>query len=150
MIDPNLFRVGHDTTFELDDFGKPRLRDELELIKNVVLYILFTEPGQYPSLPHIGLGINNILYSYYDEIVEEDLRDQIVNQCNALGIHFENGVVVIKKIIYKDKPSLIIHIERTIDDEFIDTNNLNKYLIGITFDDLDKMIYNISNERRRQ
>ena len=149
MINPNDFRVGLDTTFELDDFGKPRLRDELELIKNIVLYILFTEPGQYPSLPHIGLGIKSLLYSHYDDIIEEDLRDQIIGQCNALGVHFENGVVVIKKIIYRDKPSLIIHIERTIDDQFIDVNNLNKYMIGISFDELDKMIYNINHERRK-
>jgi hypothetical protein len=57
--------IGYDTTFELNEFNEHRLRSEIELIKNTILFILFAKPGQYPSLPHIGLDIQSMLYSFY-------------------------------------------------------------------------------------
>ena len=148
MFNDNIFQIGVDVTFELDKFGKPRIRSTLELVKNIILYVLFTKPGQYPSLPHIGLDIQNMLYTFFDDLDEEDLRDQIIRQCNALGVHFENGVVGIRKVMYRNKPSLMVHIEVPEQDRYLFNDDEEKYLIGITFDELDKMIYNISDGRR--
>ena len=149
----NNLRVGYDTSFALNDFSQPKLRSELELIKNTLLYILFTKPGQYPSLPNIGMDIETLLYSFYDELDTNALAKDIIAQCTALGAYFNDGTIQIKKIKYKDSPSLIIYIDGTetypiINNYLVDENYLlgpNKYMIGITFDELDKMIYNISD-----
>lgn len=144
------YGIGYDSTFELNEFSQPRISSEIEVIKNVVLYVLFSKPGQYPSLPHLGMDVQSLLYSFYDEIDENDLKDQMITQCNALGVYFDQGTVEFKKIKYQGKPSLLIHIEGNENyppgymKDSID--NANRYLIGITFDELNKMVYNISTE----
>lgn len=144
------FGIGYDTTFELNEFGQPRIRSEIELIKDVILFILFGKPGQYPSLPNIGMDIQSLLYSFYDELDVEDLKDQLKSQCEILGVYFNSGVVDFRKVKYRGKPSLMIHIEgkESYPDGYMkdSINNSNRYLIGITFDELNKMIYNISTE----
>lgn len=144
------YGIGYDTTFELNEFGQPRLRSEVELIKNTILFVLFSKPGQYPSLPYIGMDIQSLLYSFYDDLDVDDLKDKIVEQCGALGIYFENGIINFRKTKYRNQPSLLIHIEGT--EKFPDgymkdsIGNSNRYLIGVTFDELNKMIYNVSTE----
>jgi hypothetical protein len=150
MLNSNIATLGYDGTFEINSFAKPRLKGELEIIKDVVLFILFSKPGQYPSLPNIGLNIQSMLYSFYDELDENDLKDQLIRQCNALGTYFDRGIINIRKTIYKGKPSLLIHIESESDNEYLinpSSDNNNLFQIGITFDELDHMIYNISEER---
>lgn len=144
------YGIGYDTTFELNEFGQPKIQSEIELIKNIILFVLFSKPGQYPSLPHIGLDIQSRLYSFYDELDVEDLKTQISGQCEALGAYFSQGVIDMKKTKYKNQPSLLIHIEGS---EIYPNGymrdsigTVNRYLIGITFDELNKMIYNISTE----
>lgn len=146
-------QIGYDTTFELDDFGRPRLRSPGELLKNVLLTVLFYKPGQYPSIPTLGLNIGQMLLTFFDEIKEEELKDLIVSQCGALGVFFNSGQILIRKIRYRGKPSLMIHVETASDDLFqkdrVDSNlapeDSPRFLIGITFDELNEMIYNISD-----
>lgn len=144
------YGLGYDAAFELNEFRQPKLRSEIELIKNTILFLLFTKPGQYPSLPHIGLDIQSLLYSFYDELNTDELKSQIITQCNALGSFFDIGIVSFKKVMYRGKPSLLIHIEgeEAYPDGYMkdSIDSANKYLIGITFDELNKMIYSISTE----
>ena len=140
------YYLGFDTTFELDEFARPRIRGEGELLKNLVLFILFTKPGQYPSIPFIGLDISNLLYSFYDDIDTNDLADEIRKQCVALGRYFDNGTINIRKIRYRNKPSMMIHIEAPMATTVMADNyeESNRYQIGITFDELNNLIYNIT------
>lgn len=103
MIDITAARIGYDGTFEMNEFNEPRIRSEIEVVKNTILYILFTKPGQYPSLPSIGLDIESKLYSFYDEINTEDLKEKLINQCNALGAYINSGMVDIRKQKYRNK-----------------------------------------------
>lgn len=141
--------VGYETTFELNEFNQPRIRSELETVKDIVLFILFSKPGQYPSLPNIGLDIQGMLYGYYDELDVDDLKRKIISQCEALDTYFEKGCIQIKKTKYKNKPSLMIQIAGTESfppgymKDYI-TESKNQYLIGITYDELNNMIYNIN------
>lgn len=140
--------IGYDCTFELDQFAKPRLRSEPELVKNTILFILFTKPGQYPSLPFIGLDIQNLLYMFYDDIDTGALVNSIYSQCKALGVHFRQGNVNIRKIRYKGQPSIMIHMEiPSGDTTFISDATTSQYQIGITFNELNDMIYNVTEGR---
>lgn len=142
--------IGYDTTFELNEFNEPRIRSEIETLKDVLLFVLFSKPGQYPSLPMIGMDIGSNLYEFYDELNVEDLKTQIIDQCNILGSYINSGSIAIKKIKYKGKPSLIIHIEgtETFPPEYKSDQigKSNRYMIGITYNDLDQMIYNVNAE----
>ena len=142
MLDTNIAKLGYDASFALDGFGRARIRGEAELIKNAILFVLFSKPGQYPSLPNIGLDIQNKLYSFYNEINNNDLRDQIVSQCSALGTYFDKGIINVRKVMYRNQPSLMIHIDcsETLPDGYAVVDDTSKYQIGITFDELNQMI----------
>jgi len=148
----NNVTIGYDLTFELNEFNEPRIKSEIELIRDVVLFICFTKPGQYPSLPYVGLDLESMLYSFYDEISDDDIKDKLISQCAALGYPIKDGTIQVRKTKYKGEPSLLIHIEGTESypngykrDTQSDTT---AYLIGITFDELKKLIYNINTVRR--
>lgn len=136
---------GYDLTFELNEFHNPKIRSEVEMIKNVILFILFSKPGQYPSLPTLGLNLEERLYSFYDELDVDELKNEIIDQCNILKFYFNSSMIGIKKYIYQDKPSLIIHIEgkETFPKGYMrdERKDASKYLIGITLNDLNQMIY---------
>lgn len=140
--------IGYDTTFELNEFNEPRIRSEIETLKDVLLFVLFAKPGQYPSLPMIGMDIASNLYSFYDELNVDEMKSQIIDQCSILGSYINSNQIMIKKLIYRDQPSLIIDIEGS---ERFPANykhdqigNSKRYMIGITYDELNQMIYNIN------
>lgn len=141
--------IGYDASFSLNEFGQPKILSELEVIKNAVLFILFAKPGQYPSIPNLGLNIRSMLYSYYDEIVETELETKIADQCSALGVFFSSNVICVRKTKYRGQPSLLIHIagKANYPDGYMRNTNIktNAYLIGITFDEFNKMVYNINS-----
>lgn len=142
------FGLGFDTTFELNDFEQPKILSDVETIAHVILFILFAKPGQYPSLPMIGMNIENELYSFYDELDVNDLKDRLIDQCSILQVYFDGNIVSFDKRIYQDKPSLLIHISGK--SEYPKGymkdlhSSLSQYRIGITFDELNQMIYNIN------
>lgn len=141
--------IGFDTTFELSEFNEARIRSEMETIKNVLLFILLSKPGAYPSIPQIGLDIETMLYSYFDELDVADLKNKLIEQCSALGAYINAGLIDIKKLIYRNKPSLIIHIEGT--DVFPasykndQVGDSTRFMIGITYNDLQELIYNVNS-----
>jgi hypothetical protein len=142
--------IGYDCTFEMDEFNRPRLREEAELVKNTVLTILFMRPGQYPSLPYLGLNIRDKLYSFYDELDETALARELTEQCQALSSYIQQGDIMIKKMIYRDMPSLIIYVSTASTDGSVisytnkSQNKATSFYIGISVDELNKLLYNIN------
>lgn len=145
--------LNFDCTFELDHFFKPRLRDEAELIKNTLMTVLFFEPGQYPSLPMIGMNIREKLYSFYDEIDASNLQKDIIEQCAALRLPFENGQIQVVKQMYKGRPALLIHISTDTNDRWADdyvvkekARKQREYFIGVSLDELNRVVYGINTK----
>lgn len=145
-----IMAIGFDGTFEMNEFGNPRIRSEIEVVKDTLLFILFSRPGQYPSLPMIGLDLRTMLSEFYEDIDIEELKMRVMDQCSALGVYFSSGSIGFKKIMYKDQPSLLIHIEgkESYPQGYLcdGYNTNNRYLIGITFDEMNNMIYNMNTQ----
>ncbi len=139
---------GYDGTFELNNFAQPKLSSEIETVINTLLYVLFSKPGQYPSLPHIGLDIENMLYSFYKDINPGDLSNAIISQCADLDVYISTGMIQIQKKMYRNKPSLIISVNGTAtypdNGQYLTDRTNKQYMIGITFNDLNKMIYDVA------
>lgn len=146
-VDEN-FGLGFDTTLELNDFQQPKILSDVETIAHVILFILFAKPGQYPSLPTLGLNIEDQLFSFYDELDVDELKGRLIDQCNILQVYFDSNIVSFSKYIYQDKPSLLIHISgkaKYPKSYMRDRHSeLSQYRIGITFDELNQMLFNIS------
>lgn len=140
-------QLGFDCACELDVYDNPRLISEAELVKDVVMTVLFTKPGQYPSLPHIGLDIHNMLYSMYDKLNIENLIIQLSEQCQALDAYIKNGSIAIKKTIYRNMPSLLIYVNTGMNDSNIqdmiesyerDTSTI--FRIGLSINELNELL----------
>lgn len=144
------YGIGIDVTFELNEFQQPRIRSEVETLKDIVLTILFMKKGQYPSLPTIGYDIENMLYSFYDDIDVNQMKADLTDQCEILGCYFDSGMLQIKKNIYQGKPSLLIHIEgkEEYPASYMKDNHpqSNRYLIGITFNELNEILCSINSD----
>lgn len=144
-------QTGVDCTFELDDFNNPRLRDEAEMIKNIVLTILIMQPGQYASLPVIGMDIKNLLYAEYDNISEEEIENQLIEQCEALAQPIYEGDINVKKVVYRGMNSLVINVNTTNSDSTIrDAANNGAirspygFYIGLSVNEINQLLYNVS------
>ena len=131
--------LGVDGSFGLDKYGNVKVVTEGELVKNVLTFILFARPGQYPSLPHIGLNIQDKLYSSYDELDESVLATQIVEQCSELGNYFRNGDISIKKTRYYNQPALMIYVNSRRDLIGSPVDKKDEYRIGISIDEAKKL-----------
>ena len=142
--------AGYDTTFELNEFNEPRIRSDIETIKNVLLFVLFSKPGSYPSIPEIGLDLESYLYTFYDDLNEDDLSTNISEQCSMLGAYIGSGNIIIKKTMYNNKPSLMINVngieKYPASYKHDNIGKSGQFLIGITYDDMNKMIYNVNTK----
>lgn len=147
MIGSDVWSVGYDAAFELNEFNQPKLFSEVELVKNVVLYVLFSKKGQYPSLPFVGMDITSRLYSFYDELNIDEMKAELISQCAALGVYVQSGMIQMKKTKYRGQPSLMINIsgKESYPPGYLRDNATSNdtYLIGITYDSLNQLIYNV-------
>ena len=139
--------IGYDLPFEMNEFQEQRICSDLETLKNVLLFIIFTKPGQYPSIPQIGLNIKDELYTNYDEFDVNNFRTQLIEQCALLDAYITDGTIAIKKVMYRNTPSLIIRLEGTANLPSaykVPKASNTKYYIGLTYDDMKNMIYNVN------
>lgn len=102
--------------FGVDSFGKPKILSEKESLLQIVFNVFVAKPGNYPSMPEIGIDIGSrILYLTEDrmeiEQLQIDIRDQLIMVIPGekigdviVGVRTINGevVVVIKVPIVDD------------------------------------------------
>ena len=65
--------------FGLDNFGKPKILKDTEAFATTVLMILFGKPGFLPSLPDVGMNIQQYTYAFFDEIQNVNNLEKTVN-----------------------------------------------------------------------
>ena len=63
-----------DPAFGVDSFNRPKVLSETETIVNNILFILFGKPGSYPSIPSLGMDIEQYLY-LFEQSVSDDCCD---------------------------------------------------------------------------
>lgn len=77
--------LGYDVLMDNDEFGKPRVISTYEMCVNIIITLLLMKPGQYPSIPDLGIYIEQYLFEYSDD--EKPLNkivNQIYDQCNRI------------------------------------------------------------------
>jgi hypothetical protein len=104
------------------------------------------KPGQYPSIPELGIDIEQYLFEYSDDnIIPTKIKNAIYDQCNRLeltGIEIE---VYINKT-YQSCNELRVVIKGS---DYITANaEIPEVIIGITYDKLNRLYlrkYQVSN-----
>lgn len=135
---PRTFQtLGYDVLLDVDSFGKPKVISTFEMCVNSILLLLKMKPGQYPSIPELGLDVEQYLHEYSDDpkIISE-IQNGLYDQCNRIqitGITFD---------VYFDRTSdgtnaLVIRVEGT--DTLAYGSTSTTVIIGITYDKLNRL-----------
>lgn len=64
---------------EIDSFDKPKELSNVAAWSQLILNLLFLRPGTYPSLPEMGIGLDQYQYDFVDDAIAE-LNSAITSQ----------------------------------------------------------------------
>lgn len=134
--------IPKDMVFGLDSFQKPKVLSDVESVAQYILNILVWKPGNLPGLPHIGVNIQEMLYTYVDDFQPEVLKTKIEDQCNELMPHLLSSNIVLAPVEYDGKEFFVLIIPVVVDGTehnisyafFKDSNN--QFSFGYEIDQL--------------
>ena len=140
---PKTFQtLGYDVLLDTDDTYKPKVISTLEMCINTILTLLYMKPGQYPSIPELGIDIESYLHEYADDPnIPSEIENKLRDQCNRLemvGLTFK---------CYIDKTSdgvnaLVVKVNGNDQLAYgLDSSNI---IIGITYDKLNRLYSRVS------
>ena len=115
-----------DPQFGVDSYNRTKVLSESQTIVYNILTLLFGKPGFYPSIPQLGMNIQQYLYSFEDNFDTSALKSQLAVQCRDFIDAIYDGSFDIIKSSYNDQPLLIFVIPTII------TNTETNLLLGIT------------------
>ena len=128
--------MGLNPEFGLDNFDKPKVLNQTESMENDILNLLFMRPGQFPSLPYLGIDISQYLYMHFDDINTDFIKKEIASQCTDFLPYVISGKLDVIKTRMRNQPVLIIKVPT------IQRDDDSSLMIGITKDLQDEIKYN--------
>lgn len=75
----------------------------------LILNLIFLRPGTYPSIPNMGVGIQDYEYEYIDD-VKDNIRTKIEEQINLFLPDVPLASVDVNSVNYEGKTILLIII----------------------------------------
>ena len=75
----------------------------------LILNLIFLRPGTYPSIPNMGVGIQDYEYEYIDD-VKDNIRNKIEEQVNLFLPDVPLASVEVTSVEYEGKTILLIVI----------------------------------------
>ena len=75
----------------------------------LILNLIFLRPGTYPSIPNMGVGLQDYEYEYIDD-VKDNIRNKIEEQVNLFLPDVPLTSVEVTSVEYEGKPILLIVI----------------------------------------
>lgn len=140
---PKIFQtLGYDVLLDTDDTYKPKVISTFQMCINSVLTLLYMKPGQYPSIPELGIDIESYLHEYADDQsiptqIENKLRDQC-NRLEVVGLTFK---------CYIDQTedgtnALVIKVNGN--ERLSYGSESSNVIIGITYDKLNRLYSRVS------
>jgi hypothetical protein len=133
--------LGLDPQMAVDKYNKPEILGALETFAHCVERVLYMKPGQYPSLPYLGINISSYLYKFFDTLNERTFIDLLSDQCEKLHVYIDKGYFRVIKTIYENQPTLIIKIGTSARQENPGYESDFSYLnIGISFNTFNEMV----------
>lgn len=124
-----------DPTFSLNNFNRPKVLSKMETYVNNFLMLLFGKPGFYPSIPEIGMDIEQYLYQFEDDINTDEIKTKLVKQCEEFLPEIQSGTFNVLKSTYKNN-TLLVFVMPIIDD-----TQTHSVAIGITRNTKGELIY---------
>ena len=102
----------YEPAFGLDKFRKPLVYEDWEVVAQAIIIVLFGRPGFYPSIPQLGIHIQDYMNERLDMIDTDELRGKLMYQLSIISdlIQTDDIKIVTKKLVGYNSPALIIFI----------------------------------------
>lgn len=94
-----------DVGFEKDDFQKSKIFKEADSLVNYILNILLAKPGNFPTMPKIGVNIGKYVKNSMESLDSELLKGLICSNCEALLPYITNDDVYVGVINDPNTPN---------------------------------------------
>lgn len=135
---PRTFQtLGYDVLMDTDSTYKPKVISTFEMCVNSILTLLFMKPGQYPSIPELGIDIESYLHEYADDPnVPMEIKNKLTDQCNRIEITGISIECYVEKM-NDGVNALIVKINGT--EKLGYGSESNNIIIGISYDKLNRL-----------
>ena len=78
-------KVFYEPAFGLDSFRKPLVYEDWQVVAQSIIIVLFGRPGFYPSIPQLGVHIQDLMYEELDDIDTDNLRGILAHQLEVFS-----------------------------------------------------------------
>lgn len=129
--------LGYDVLLDTDSMYKPKIISSFELTVNSIITLLLMKPGQYPSIPELGIDIESYLFQYSDDNkVLQSLQAKLRDQMNMLDV---SGVDVNFYSDISSDGSNVLLVVITGNDFICKGVESNRVIVGITYSKLNEL-----------
>ena len=126
----------YDVCMGFDAANKPKVISSFEMCVNIILTLLLMKPGQYPSIPELGINIGSYLFEYADDkSIPKKIKEQLEEQCNVLSIMGLTIDCMFDKL--DGHHAVVVQIEGS--KELTYGSPSNKVVIGVSYDKLNQL-----------
>lgn len=94
-----------DVGFEKDDFQKSKIFDPSDSLVNYILSILLAKPGNFPTMPNIGVDIGKYVKNNMDSLDSELLKGLVCSNCEELLPYISNDEVFVGVVQDPNSPN---------------------------------------------
>lgn len=129
--------LGYDVLFDTDEMNKPKVISTFQTCVNSILMLLKMKPGQFPSIPELGIDIDQYLHEYSDDkTIPNTIKSKLEEQLNVLG-YIGINVNISNDVTSEGVPALILIISG--DERMTYHEKMPSVVIGITYNQLGQM-----------
>lgn len=145
---PRVFQsLGYDVLMDTDSFNKPKVISTFEMCVNSIICLLKMKPGQYPSIPELGLDVEQYLHEYADDpTIPATIKTQLIEQMNMLEL---TGIQIEVTFDKTTDGTDVLLIQITGNDRLEYNQKLSPVIIGITYDQLNHLYAKVSYAKDR-
>lgn len=84
---------GQDPTYGTNNYNLPKVLSVTESYARNILTLLFGRPGFYPTIPELGMNIQQYLYKFEDEIDCDEIKTKLAEQCHEFAPEIQTGAM---------------------------------------------------------
>lgn len=129
--------LGYDVLMDTDSTYKPKVISTFEMCVNTILTLLYMKPGQYPSIPELGIDIESYLHEYVDDPnIPSEIKNKLIDQCNRIEV---TGIQIDCYIDQTDDGTNALVIKITGTDKLGYGSPSSNVIIGISYDKLNRL-----------
>lgn len=136
---PKVFqKLNYDVLMDVDSTYKPKVISTFEMCINIIITLLMMKPGQYPSIPELGIDIDQYLHEYADDTtLPSRIIEKIHDQCNRLNMVIGLDIECSIDRLSNGMNALVVTISGT--DSMAYGSESSRVIVGISYDKLNDL-----------